>query len=652
MFKINKCLLFLFIICNVVSLRHDNDDDEGLVEHQMVINSHADDYTDAFLFVNSTNFRRLLLSIRNFECIDCKFIDLANITLTRNLSIRISTLFPTFSLKIKVHDSDEVFCQYHSVTFSEMSVYQLTIDDKICKLITIYEKEFIYMPIVVTAIIFVSIAVFYVLFRFLFRRFCKVHYVQVTQTCTESDVTITETNNVTNESTINSHHNEEMNVYRTVCCSKTNATTHFMKPLHQANRLRFIDTFRGICLAMMIFINYGGGGYSMLSHAIWNGLFIGDLIFPSFIFIMGTSIALSMHHKVVKEITQNVNSGEMGRFNKSLIKSILTKIVRRSFLLFFFGLLTSNNSHTTFDDIRIMGVLQRISISYFVCALLEFIYLLLNKFSYHEINCFDEDYNRRLKILNYHFKEIIYYYFQWILMFIFILVWVLVTFLLPVPGCPTGYLGPGGLHNNGQNENCTGGAAGYIDRLLLGRTRLYPFLSYRLMYQAKLEFDPEGLLGCLTSCVLTFFGVTAGHIIIHYKEMHQRIIRFVAYGIIYGSVAAVLCNCSKEEGWVPINKNLWSISFVLAVASICYFIYIFLYLVIDKWLWFSGKPFIFLGKNSIFIYICHIVFGNFFPIQFYVTPTHASLTTLHIYGVVFWSFVAWIMHLKKIIIKI
>lgn len=454
-----------------------------------------------------------------------------------------------------------------------------------------------------------------------------------------------------NESTINSHQNEETNVYRAVYFSDGNLEKNIFK-INKANRLRFVDTFRGICLAMMIFVNYGAGNYSIFSHALWNGLLVPDLIFPSFIFIMGTSIALSMQNTVVQEITQNVNSGEMGRFNKKLIASILYKIVRRTVLLFLFGLLTSNSSQASLKDLRIMGVLQRFSISYFVCALLELVYLIINNFSYHEVTCFDVDYNRRMKFFYNHFKEIIYYYYQWLVMISFTLIWILITFLMPVPGCPIGYLGPGGLHNNGQYENCTGGAAGYIDRMILGQSHLYPYLPFRLIYQAKLEYDSEGLLGSLTSCVLTYFGVIAGHILIHYKNSRQRIVRFLVYAFVFGLAAALLCNWSKEDGWIPINKNLWSISFILLVGSICFLMYIFLFMLIDRLRWFSGKPFLLLGKNSICIYICHIVFANFFPVQFYTPPTHTNLIIMHIYGVTLWSFVAWYLYEKKIFIKI
>ena len=45
-------------------------------------------------------------------------------------------------------------------------------------------------------------------------------------------------------------------------------------------RLRSLDTFRGITIALMIFVNDGAGGYWFMEHATWNGLQVADLAFP------------------------------------------------------------------------------------------------------------------------------------------------------------------------------------------------------------------------------------------------------------------------------------------------------------------------------------------------------------------------------------
>lgn len=60
-----------------------------------------------------------------------------------------------------------------------------------------------------------------------------------------------------------------------------------------------------------------------------------------------------------------------------------------------------------------------------------------------------------------------------------------------MPGCGKGYLGPGGLHDEGKYLNCTGGAAGYIDRKVFG-SHMYTNPTCHKIYETKLFYDPEG----------------------------------------------------------------------------------------------------------------------------------------------------------------
>lgn len=78
-------------------------------------------------------------------------------------------------------------------------------------------------------------------------------------------------------------------------------------------------------LIIMIFVNYGGGGYWFFNHSIWNGLTVADLVFPWFVWIMGVSIVYSFH----------------GRKGDSF-KSRLYQIVRRSIILLGLGLFLNN----------------------------------------------------------------------------------------------------------------------------------------------------------------------------------------------------------------------------------------------------------------------------------------------------------------------
>lgn len=57
-----------------------------------------------------------------------------------------------------------------------------------------------------------------------------------------------------------------------------------------------------------------------------------------------------------------------------------------------------------------------------------------------------------------------------------------------------GYLGPGGIHEDGKYENCTGGAAGYIDKQILGLNHMYKYPTSYTIY-GGVAFDPEGIFG-------------------------------------------------------------------------------------------------------------------------------------------------------------
>ncbi|XP_066916082.1 heparan-alpha-glucosaminide N-acetyltransferase-like isoform X3 [Clytia hemisphaerica] len=127
-------------------------------------------------------------------------------------------------------------------------------------------------------------------------------------------------------------------------------------------RLGSLDTFRGISILVMIFVNYGGGKYWFFNHSKWNGLTVADLVFPWFIFIMGASIFIScrsIRRKTIPKIT------------------ITKKIIVRSIKLFALGLFINNGiklrsmKWKDYEHWRIPGVLQRFALSYLVVAILN-----------------------------------------------------------------------------------------------------------------------------------------------------------------------------------------------------------------------------------------------------------------------------------------
>jgi predicted acyltransferase len=121
-------------------------------------------------------------------------------------------------------------------------------------------------------------------------------------------------------------------------------------------RLLSIDVLRGITLAFMILVNNGTEhSYSPLEHAAWNGFTPTDLVFPTFMFIMGISLILSLASRLERGATA---------------ASVLPHAVRRFFLLIFFGIVVNGFPFFNLSTLRIYGVLQRFAVCYILAVLI------------------------------------------------------------------------------------------------------------------------------------------------------------------------------------------------------------------------------------------------------------------------------------------
>uniref|UniRef100_A0A667XMI5 Heparan-alpha-glucosaminide N-acetyltransferase n=1 Tax=Myripristis murdjan TaxID=586833 RepID=A0A667XMI5_9TELE len=398
-------------------------------------------------------------------------------------------------------------------------------------------------------------------------------------------------------------------------------TDNILPPLPTpSKRLRSLDTFRGISLVIMVFVNYGGGRYWFFRHESWNGEIM-------FVFIMGTSIALS------------VNS--LLRVGTSRC-SLLWKTVWRSLQLFIIGVLIINPNYCqgplSWYNLRIPGVLQRLAWSYLVVACLN---LLVARVHMD---------NLPSSAWWYPAREILLYWPAWLCMLLLEMIWLCLTFLLPVPGCPTGYLGPGGIGDMGLYPNCTGGAAGYIDRWLLGESHIYQTPSSRVIYATHVPFDPEGVLGSINSIFMTFLGLQAGYIILHYKDLHSKIMsRFLIWGLIlrypvtFLYINILLHFCSRM-----------SLSYVTTLACFAFVMLVLVYYTVDVKKWWSGAPFYYPGMNSILVYVGHEVFEEYFPFRWQMinSQSHAEHLTQNLVATSCWVFISYVLYRKKIFWKI
>ena len=125
----------------------------------------------------------------------------------------------------------------------------------------------------------------------------------------------------------------------------------------ETGRLTSLDVFRGVTVAGMILANNSGQpSYKPFKHAPWDGWTPTDLIFPSFLFIVGVSITFALG----KRLATAPGHG-----------AIVGKIVRRSLIIFALGIfLNTFPDFNKWNTIRIPGVLQRIALCYLATSLI------------------------------------------------------------------------------------------------------------------------------------------------------------------------------------------------------------------------------------------------------------------------------------------
>jgi len=128
-----------------------------------------------------------------------------------------------------------------------------------------------------------------------------------------------------------------------------------------------LDVLRGMTICFMIIVNTPGSGaesFAPLNHARWHGFTPTDLVFPSFLFVVGNAMAFAM-----------------GRFQTMAQSDVLKKIFKRTAIIFLLGFLMywfpfvrpteGGGWHfAPFSHTRIFGVLQRIGLSYGIASLM------------------------------------------------------------------------------------------------------------------------------------------------------------------------------------------------------------------------------------------------------------------------------------------
>lgn len=315
-------------------------------------------------------------------------------------------------------------------------------------------------------------------------------------------------------------------------------------------RLLALDIMRGITIAGMLLVNNPGSWgeiYAPLRHAEWHGLTPTDLVFPFFMFIMGMSTSFSLR-----------------KYDFTLSAASLFKVIRRTVVIFAIGLgiawlakvlygIYSDRQiwdiMTDFSHIRVLGVMPRLAICY--CAASVLAMLLSRKALAWTVG----------------------------------LLLALYSILL---------LAGNGLEFSADNIICR------IDHAILGENHMYG----DTVGGQYLKFDPEGLLSTLPSIAHVLIGFLCAGFVTGTRDNLQRTNSLFIVGA-----------CLTFSGFllaygIPVNKKIWSPTFVLTTCGMAATLLALLITVIDIKGYRRWTPFFeAFGINPLFMYVYGTVFA-------------------------------------------
>lgn len=297
-------------------------------------------------------------------------------------------------------------------------------------------------------------------------------------------------------------------------------------------RLMSLDVFRGLTIVLMIIVNSPGNQspFSLLAHSEWDGCTFADLVFPFFIVIVGISAVLGLSNLQAKGDSKSY---------------LFTIVLRRSIYIFLMGLLLNAFPHH-FDvsTLRILGVLQRISICYAISACLFL--------------------TTSAKIQ------------AWIASALLIGYAILMSVSSPV----------------GNPLTLEGNWVGYVDRWVFSSEHLY-----------TPTFDPEGLLSTLPAVATVLLGNLIGYHLISYPSPLKQFTWMVGMGFILCTMGWMwqwMLPFNKAL-WSS-SYVLWTSGIALFIFSLLYFlIEIKCY---RKW----SRPFVIFGQHAMMAYVLHVLF--------------------------------------------
>lgn len=306
-------------------------------------------------------------------------------------------------------------------------------------------------------------------------------------------------------------------------------------------RLVSLDVFRGIAIASMILVN-NPGSWDHIYPPLEHAEWHGCTPTDLVFPFFLFIVGVAMPFSLAKYTPENRPTPQ-----------VYTRIIRRGLILFALGLLLTLSTMLLdllfkgialdFSTIRIMGVLQRIGLAYVIAA---------------------------LAVLKLPQRGL------WIFAGVVLIAYWVAMQLIPVPGYGAG------------NLTAEGNLGGYIDSILLGKKHLYK----------GGPFDPEGLFSTLPSVVTVLIGYCTGLWLKKQPVKNQTSINLLIVGL------AFLVIGKLWDFVFPINKALWTSSYVVYTAGWALLVLALCYQLIEvrgltRW----GFPLEVMGLNAIFLFV-------------------------------------------------
>ena len=298
-----------------------------------------------------------------------------------------------------------------------------------------------------------------------------------------------------------------------------------------------LDALRGLTIAAMIMVNTPGSWshvYAPLLHAKWHGITPTDLVFPFFLFIVGSAMFFAFK-----------------KYNFQVNRDLMYKIIKRGSLLFLIGFFLNIYPFTTSPESwRIMGVLQRIGLAYIAAAII--------------VLCCKRS-----------------------------LIWgicgaLLLSYHLALSSVPGGY-------------ELASNLVSTLDIQVLGSSHMYQGFG--------IPFEPEGLLSTIPAVVSTLIGfeVTRTLSQTENKRACMRLLVMLGMAGVIGGLAMSV--------FIPINKALWSSSYVIHTAGYaCLLLALFVFVIDIKHIENPIKPLLIYGTNPLFIYVLSWIWVASYPL--------------------------------------